>query len=465
MQDRLTEERVDKTYRAVVLENEYVRTSILPEIGGRIFTALDKTDGYDFIYRQTVVKPALIGMLGAWISGGIEWNVFHHHRASSFSPVDYALQENPDGSVTAWIGEIEIRHRMKWRLGITLFPGRSYIEAKLVPYNRSPFLHSMLYFANAGVHANDDYQVVFPPSTEWVTQHAKAEYAAWPIAHENYNHVDFTAQGREFGTDGVDISRWKNNLQWISFFAYNYEDDWVAGYDHGKKAGTLVLGNHHVAPGKKFWTWGSGDHGQAWDKLLTDSDGPELELMAGGYSDNEPDYSWLQPHRTQGGQPLLLSAARDRVAEERQPRGRRRPGGDRRQPRPDRLQRHLAAGRRAGRPEGGREDRLRGADRHQPLEAVLEGRLPAAGHARGGPRRLALLVGRHGARRLPGEEDVSRGVPRARVRGRRSRPARKSPMPEPVTPPAAPEGHRRRSRCSTSRACAWSSSTTPPSTR
>ncbi|RPH46051.1 MAG: DUF5107 domain-containing protein, partial [Planctomycetota bacterium] len=298
MQERLTEERLDKTYKAVFLENEYVRTSILPEIGGRIFTALDKTDGYDFIYRQTVVKPALIGMLGAWISGGIEWNVFHHHRASSFSPVDYALQENPDGSVTAWIGEIEIRHRMKWRLGITLFPGKSYIEAKLVPYNRSPFLHSMLYFANAGVHANDDYQVVFPPSTEWVTQHAKSEFAAWPIAHENYNHVDFKAQGREFGTDGVDISRWKNNLQWISFFAYNYEDDWVAGYDHGKKAGTLVLGNHHVAPGKKFWTWGSGDHGQVWDELLTDSDGPELELMAGGYSDNEPDYSWLQPHRT-----------------------------------------------------------------------------------------------------------------------------------------------------------------------
>ena len=298
MRERLTQERVDKTYSAINLENEYIRTSILPEIGGRIFTALDKTNDYDFIYRQTVVKPALIGMLGAWISGGIEWNVFHHHRASSFSPVDCAMAENPDGSVTAWIGEIELRHRMKWRLGITIHPGKSYIEATLIPYNRSPFLHSMLYFANAGVHANDDYQVVFPPSTEWVTQHAKAEYAAWPIAHQNYNHVDFTAQGKEFGTDGVDISWWKNNLQWISFFAYNYEDDWVAGYDHGKHAGTVVLGDHHTAPGKKFWTWGSGSHGQVWDKLLTEKDGPELELMAGGYSDNEPDYSWLQPHRT-----------------------------------------------------------------------------------------------------------------------------------------------------------------------
>ena len=298
MRERLTRERVDKTYRAVYLENEYIRTSILPEIGGRIFTAQDKTNNYDFIYRQTVIKPALIGMLGAWISGGIEWNVFHHHRATSFSPVDYAIAENQDGSATAWIGEIELRHRMKWRLGITLYPGKSYIEAKLVPYNGSPFLHSMLYFANAGVHANDDYQVVFPPSTEWVTQHAKSEYAAWPVAHQTYNHVDFTAQGKDVGTDGVDISWWKNNLQWISFFAYNYEDDWVAGYDHRRRAGTLVLGNHHVAPGKKFWTWGSGNHGQVWDKLLTDSDGPELELMAGGYSDNEPDYSWLQPHRT-----------------------------------------------------------------------------------------------------------------------------------------------------------------------
>lgn len=298
MQERLTQQRVDKTYDAVYLENEYIRISILPEIGGRIFTALDKTDNYNFIYRQTAIKPALIGMLGAWISGGVEWNVFHHHRATSFSPVDYAMEKNADGSVTAWIGEIEIRHRMKWRLGITVHPGKSYIEATLIPYNRSPYLHSMLYFANAGVHANENYQVVFPPSTEWVTQHAKREYAAWPIAHETYNQVDFTAQGKEFGTDGTDISWWKNNLQWISFFGYNYEDDWVAGYDHGKEAGTLVLGNHQIAPGKKFWTWGSGAHGQVWEKLLSDSDGPELELMAGGYSDNEPDYSWLEPHRS-----------------------------------------------------------------------------------------------------------------------------------------------------------------------
>jgi len=298
IQERLTDERVDKTYKALYLENEYIRTSLLPEIGGRIFSALDKHNNYDFIYRQHVIKPALVGMLGAWITGGVEWNVFHHHRATSFSHIDYAIQNNSDGSVTAWVGEIELRHRMKWRIGVTLHPGKSYIQATLIPYNRSPFIHSFLYFANAGVHAGPDYQVIFPPSTEWVTQHAKREFASWPIAHQVYNRVDFSALGRELGTDGVDISWWKNNIKQISFFCYNYENDWMAGYDHGRETGTCVVGNHHIAPGRKFWTWGNGPKGRLWDKLLTETDGPELELMAGGFSDNEPDYSWIQPFET-----------------------------------------------------------------------------------------------------------------------------------------------------------------------
>ncbi|MFC2112231.1 DUF5107 domain-containing protein [Bacteroidota bacterium] len=294
----LTDVRVDKTYKALRLENEFLNVSLIPEIGGKLFTGRDKTNDYNFIYQQTVVKPVLIGMLGAWISGGVEWNVFHHHRATTFTPVDYQIEENPDGSVTAWVGEIEIRHRMKWRVGVTIHPGKSYIETIMIAHNRSPFIHSILYFTNVGVHSNENYQVIFPPSTEWVTQHAKREYAGWPIAHETYNGVDFTALGEELGTDGTDISLWKNNFKQISYFAYNYEDDWMVGYDHGKQAGTCIVGDHHTVPGKKFWTTGSGDRGKVWDVILTDTDGPELELMAGGYSDNEPDYSWIQPGET-----------------------------------------------------------------------------------------------------------------------------------------------------------------------
>jgi hypothetical protein len=116
--DELTDVKQDKTYRAVYLENEYVKVCVLPELGGRIFSVVDKTDNYDIFYHQHVIKPALIGMLGAWISGGVEWCAIHHHRTTSFMPVDYTLIENPDGSRTIWVGETELRQRMKWMVGV-----------------------------------------------------------------------------------------------------------------------------------------------------------------------------------------------------------------------------------------------------------------------------------------------------------------------------------------------------------
>ena len=287
MLDKLTDSRKDKTYSAVYLENEYIKICVLPEIGGRLFAALDKTNNYDFLYRQHVIKPALIGMLGAWTSGGIEWCIPHHHRASTFMPVDYTLKENPDGSKTLWIGEIELRHRTKWLIGLTLYPEKSYIEATIKILNRTPFVHSMLYWANVAVHANEQYQVLFPPSTEYATYHGKNQFSHWPISREVYSGADYTA--------GVDISWWKNHPSPVSFFAWNYKDDFLGGYDHGKQAGTAYVANHHVAPGKKLWEWGPSPRAQMWDKILTDSDGPYIEIMAGAYSDNQPDYSWIQP--------------------------------------------------------------------------------------------------------------------------------------------------------------------------
>ncbi len=138
MYDVLTGKKQDKTYKIVYLENEYVRIGILPELGGRIFEGLDKTNKYNFFYRQHVIKPALIGLLGAWISGGVEWNIPHHHRASTFIPVQYSIEENADGSKTVWVGELEVRQRMRWAVGYTLRPGKSYIEASLRIVNRTP---------------------------------------------------------------------------------------------------------------------------------------------------------------------------------------------------------------------------------------------------------------------------------------------------------------------------------------
>ena len=290
IQDELTEIKTNQSYRVLFLENDYVQISVIPELGGRIWSALDKVNGYDFFYRQHVVKPALIGMLGAWISGGVEWNVPHHHRASSFMLVDNSITTNADGSATIWVGEGELRHRMKWLVGLTLHPGRNDLELSCKMINPTPFAWPMLFWINPAVHANTNYQVLFPPGTEWTAQHAKPEFASWPIARQNYGGNDYTR--------GVDISWWKNHDTPKSFFAWNYEDDWFGGYDHGRQAGVIHWADHHVAPGKKFFEWGNGPEGEMWTKILTDEDGPYLELMAGAWSDNQPDYSWIQPGET-----------------------------------------------------------------------------------------------------------------------------------------------------------------------
>jgi tetratricopeptide (TPR) repeat protein len=272
----------------VYLENEYIKLCLLPDIGGRLFYATDKTNNYEIFYRQHVIKPANIGMLGAWISGGVEWCVFHHHRASTHLPVDYRLVENSDGSKSIWFGEIEPRHRMKWSIGLTLHPGRNYIETDVRMFNQTEHTHSILYWANVATHVNEDYQAIFPPSVHQGVYHAKNSFIHWPIADEIYNGKDYTGQ--------IDVSWWKNHPDPISIFAHDLQDDFMGGYDYARDAGTVHVGNHHIVKGAKLWEWGPGEYGQMWDsEILTDEDGPYAELMVGGFSDNQPDYSWIKP--------------------------------------------------------------------------------------------------------------------------------------------------------------------------
>lgn len=288
MYDNLTDEKVNRQYRQVCLENEYVKVCVLPELGGRIFEAKDKTNGYDFFYKQSVIKPALIGMTGAWISGGVEWNIPHHHRASSFLPVRVKTEEHASGARTIWIGEMELRDRRRWAVGLTLRPRSSVLEAEVKALNTTPFAHSLLYFANVAVHTNENYQILFPPRTHYATQHAKREFIEWPTGRQVYNGIDYTK--------GVDLTMWKNHPSSVSMFAWNDTDDFLAGYDHGRQAGTMHVADRHQAPGKKFFAWGTGPSGRMWDTLLSDTDGPYLELMVGAWSDNQPDYSWMMPY-------------------------------------------------------------------------------------------------------------------------------------------------------------------------
>jgi tetratricopeptide (TPR) repeat protein len=288
MNDVISNEKTDQVWKALILENEYIKLCVTPEIGGKLYYGTDKTNGYNFIYKNNVVRPSNIGMTGAWVSGGIEWCVIHHHRASTFLPMDYDLVENEDGSKTIWIGETEPRHRMRWTIGVTAYPGKSYYSAEVKIHNPTSLTHSMLFWANVATHTNKDYQVIFPPSVQFATYHAKNSFTRWPYSTQVYDGQDFTK--------GVDISWWINSVRNNSFFAHDLKEDFMGGYDHGKETGTVHIGDHNIVKGAKLWEWGSGPRGQATEALLTENDGPYVEIMVGAFSDNQPDYSWIKPY-------------------------------------------------------------------------------------------------------------------------------------------------------------------------
>ena len=121
-----------------------------------------------------------------------------------------------------------------------------------------------------------------------VFDHGKRDVSRFPIATGKYYKVDYSA--------GVDISWYKNIPVPTSYMAYHSEYNFIGGYDHAVQAGILHVANHHISPGKKQWTWGCGEFGKAWDRNLTDEDGPYVELMTGIFTDNQPDFAWLQPY-------------------------------------------------------------------------------------------------------------------------------------------------------------------------
>jgi tetratricopeptide (TPR) repeat protein len=285
--EKILDEKVDKEWNAVFLENQYLKIMILPELGGRIQMAFDKTKQRHFIYYNQVIKPALVGLTGPWISGGLEFNWPQHHRPSTFEAVDHCIEENADGSVTVWCSEVERMFRTRGMAGFTLYPDKAYLEIKVKLYNRTNHPQTFLWWANPAVKVNDDYQSVFPPDVNAVFDHGKRDVSEFPIAKGTYYKVDYSP--------GTDISRYKNIPVPTSYMAVNSKYNFVGGYENDSKGGLLHVANHHVSPGKKQWTWGHSDFGRAWDRNLTDEDGPYIELMCGVYTDNQPDFSWIMP--------------------------------------------------------------------------------------------------------------------------------------------------------------------------
>ncbi len=273
LNENITLNRGERAWNAIVLENQYLRLTIIPELGGRLVSAIDKITGDEVLYRNHVVKYARIGIRGAWISGGIEWNFPNGHTVTTVSPIDYAIRQNEDGSVTVVVGDIERVSRMKWSVGITLFPDKSYFETEMCLYNRTPFRNRFWFWANSAAPASDGLQFI-TTATKVMTL-----TDIW----------SFPKHG------GVDISWHKNHLEPQDMFSLDMKEDFVGWYNYDLDRGMIHVANRHLSRGRKFYTWGNSDDGMIWVDFLTDNDGPYAEVQSGRLI-TQRVWKFMEPH-------------------------------------------------------------------------------------------------------------------------------------------------------------------------
>jgi tetratricopeptide (TPR) repeat protein len=310
--DAVATEPRPQQWNALHIENEFLRLMVMPEIGGRIHVGLDKRTGYDFFYRQNVIKPALVGLAGPWISGGVEFNWPQHHRPSTFMPVETSIERDPDGSVTIWCSDHDPMARMKGMHGICLRPGKAVVELRVRLYNRTQQTQTFLWWANVATRVHEHYRSFFPQDVRFAADHAKRAITEYPLSQSVYYGIDYAERASkgvpqeempyQFLPDGSyppnDLSWYSNIPVPTSYMIVGSRGDFFGGYDYAAEAGTVAYANHHISPGKKQWTWGNHNFGYAWDRNLTDADGPYVELMSGVYTDNQPDFSFLAPGET-----------------------------------------------------------------------------------------------------------------------------------------------------------------------
>ncbi|MHC4398496.1 MAG: DUF5107 domain-containing protein, partial [Planctomycetota bacterium] len=278
MQDHLSRNKGDRTYKALFLENEYLRVICLPELGGRIHSVLDKTRNEEMFHLNRVIKPGMIAMRGAWISGGIEWNSGPHgHTVTCVSPVEAAVGKNQSGSASLEISNQDKIFRTRWSVRLTLHPGKAYLDEEISIYNPTDGMHPYYFWNCTAFPCHDGTRFIYPMTLG--TDHDGRKFFNWPV-HE-----------------GKDLSWLKNYETYASVFAVDCSYDFFGAYDVKADRGIVQVANHHVLPGKKAWTWGTWDFGLVAQESLTDEDGPYIEVQSGPLP-TQSDYGMLAPHQT-----------------------------------------------------------------------------------------------------------------------------------------------------------------------
>ncbi|CAF0836962.1 unnamed protein product, partial [Didymodactylos carnosus] len=276
--DKVLNEPKIKPYHMVNLENEYLHIFFLPELGGRIHRAIDRTNNHEFIYHNTFVKPVLLDSLSSTIPGGIGFIWPQHQKSYTYSPVEYGILQNSDGSKTVWTSEIDRITGLKMMANFTLYPGKAYLEISVQIYNRTFLPQTFSWWANVAVPMNDNTQSIFPSDVYAVYDQDQDIVSKYPIA------------------DSLDISLHKNLIGTTTYMTDHSEYDFFGIYDNKKNAGTLLIANHHIAPGKKQRMWRDEDFDQVSNRNLTGEDSSYVELMSGVYTDHKANLSWINPY-------------------------------------------------------------------------------------------------------------------------------------------------------------------------
>ncbi len=274
----LTDRRASRAWRTLELENEYLKLVVLPDLGGRIYSCVDKATGAEMFYANPSIKYADVAYRGAWVALGVEFNFPVSHNWATVSPVDFGTVRHEDGSASVWVGTIDRPYGMQWRVELRLRPGRSLLEQTTTLYNRSDVRHRFYWWTTASVRAEGDSHILYP--MEFSASHHFADVDTWPV-----------------DASGADLSYPRNHLAgFVSRFVHGSREPFMGVYHPATESGMVHVADHHDMPGKKIWSWGWDDEGKDWRRALSDDLSAYLEVQAGLFR-NQETYAFLEPQQ------------------------------------------------------------------------------------------------------------------------------------------------------------------------
>jgi Flp pilus assembly protein TadD len=275
----ITNNRVEHDLRAIYLENEYLRCSVLPDIGGHVYTCVDKIDGLPMFYANPSLKKAKIGYRGAWAAFGVEFNFPVSHNWVSMSPVDFAYGAHTDGSASITVSNIDRVYGMQWTVELTLRSGSTVLEQHVTLNNRSDVRHRFYWWNNAGVQAWDDSRIEYP--MRYAAAHGFADVQTWPV-----------------DSHGKDLSVIKNQTDGpVSLFVHGSSEDFMGVWHPKTNSGIVHFAHYTELPAKKIWSWGVDADGLDWRTALSDNNSAYVEVQAGLFR-NQETYAFLEPRQT-----------------------------------------------------------------------------------------------------------------------------------------------------------------------